>query len=151
MSGSDDGISAIKIAVAILVMIGVISLVLIIYYFGRNTANESLESANKIASDLADADKKVYDGANVAGTEVLNAINRFSDEDFGIKVVTKKNSGTWYNKTVSASGELSSASGSLASAKNISSNTYINPSGLFTGELIKDENKVVVGVIFTQK
>ena len=95
----------------------------------------------------------MYDGTEVSGSEVLNVIRKFSDETFGIQVVTskKKESYFYIYRFDPATGELGKKSQTdYKTAQDVTSPNYINPTGRFEGSVVKDGNGTIIGLIFTQ-
>ena len=63
-----------------------------------------------------------------------------------------RRSTTYYNYSLDSSENNieNKSSASVADAKKASNVNYINPSGKFAGELIKDSNDSIIGICFTQ-
>lgn len=87
---SDDWTSLVKNAVSVLVIILAISVVLLLSYFGLNSANKGSE---KLASTTSSMDEKAYDTYNqttISGTTVLSAIKNYQNQPMAILVRTKR-------------------------------------------------------------
>lgn len=124
----------------------------------RDTSNNAIGQISRLNSEFSESDKVMYDNISVAGSEVVSVINKYKKDDMGIIVNTKKTSNTMYNHTLTSTtvdGVLTYTLGGEASSKvkeaqDINSNFYINPNGLFFGQVLRDNNNVVVGLMFTQ-
>jgi hypothetical protein len=88
----------------------------------------------------------VYDNMLVSGSQVLNAIRKFADQDqFGIQIVTGKNpAGQWYGKVINTGAPVDSvtygsvigpAPGTIADAMDEADINYVKPSGKFRAQL----------------
>lgn len=142
---------------------GSVILILIVIAAAFDATNKSMDIEDKAMSkveeqmgDMLDYDKTIYDGNEVLGSEVLNAISKFKNKEFGVLVCTKKNtSGTWYGYNLTSSGDVysfgSQSTAVIANAKKVSNNEYINTSAYFLGELLYDANGEIIGVKFTQQ
>uniref|UniRef100_A0A8R1IQ43 Uncharacterized protein n=2 Tax=Caenorhabditis japonica TaxID=281687 RepID=A0A8R1IQ43_CAEJA len=89
-------------------------------------------------------------------------IKEFDKGQFGVQVITGKNPvGVWYSQVVNVTvpkgsagyGAItgSTATGSLVTSADESSNDYINPSGKFEAQVVMDNSGVVRGLLFRQK
>lgn len=114
----------------------------------RDTASSGAGQINRLNAEFMESDKVMYDGIQVSGSEVVNVINKFKNDELCIEVKTKKSS-TTYGYTNTSLTEKSSHS--IKETQNLKGNNYINPNGLFLGEVIRDTNNVIVGLLFTQQ
>lgn len=104
-----------------------------------------------IQAELSDAEFDAYDGVTITGSEVVNVVKRFEDNEVAVKVVTKKST-AFYGYSLDANNELQTTNVSSASKmQDLSSPLYVNPSGSFVGSILKDANDVVTGICFTQQ
>ena len=103
-------------------------------------------------AEFTDAEKTIYDGTEVSGSEVLNAIRRFSDDTCGILVNTKKDS-TFYNYSFDiTTGNIGTETkNDYKLAQNVESDKYINPTARFSGTVIRDVNGAITGLMFEQE
>lgn len=119
----------------------------------RDTATGVAGKISKLNSELTESDKTMYDGMDISGSEVLNVINKFKNEQLGIIVTTKKST-TYYGYILTNTDlvyELGSkSSASLKEAKRIDSNTYVNSNAQFASTVLRDRNNVIVGLQFVQ-
>lgn len=153
----ENSLKAIIIGAGVVITMIVVSIGFILMRSGQNTALTYINKLDRISSELAESEFTMYDGNEISGSEVVNAIKKFKDEHIGIMVKTKKNpGGTWYINEVSISSNKaeirdSGNVGKISDLTDETSNKYVNHKGVFMGEIIRDENGTIVGIIFTQK
>ena len=111
-----------------------------IYKRSETLASSAFDSAENLAFEMLDSSKSKYDDEIGKGSEVINVISQFKNDDISIWVVTNKTSstnGTQYVYELTSSGSyytLATASTkSLADAKKTTHITYINTSAKFLG------------------
>ncbi|MBY0217932.1 ABC transporter permease [Paenibacillus illinoisensis] len=154
--------SALKMAAGLFLAIALITTAVILFISAQDATKTAQTSFADIQTELSQTAYTVYDGTTVSGSQAVNALRKFQDKgEFGIQVITGKNpAGSWYFKTVNTTvaigsagyGSISSSAttGTLAKAMDESNNDYINPSGKFKAQLIKDNSNVIRGITFTQ-
>ena len=117
----------------------------------QETANTGTQRIGRINTEFAESDKMVYQGAKVSGSEVANAIRKLSGEKLGVYVVTKEAQifyGCCFDLTT---GELKDLSDNTYDASvDETSGRYINPYGTFIGQVVRNTNGVITGIVFTQ-
>lgn len=122
------------------------------FYLSREATNSGNEAISQIAgmtAEYGDVSKTMYENVTVSGNEVLAAITKFEDEisngDLSVTVFTGK-------KNKASGGITFTKTGcDISGAKQKSSASYINPSGSFSGEVIRDGNGAVTEIQFTQR
>lgn len=122
----------------------------------KDAAEKAGDKGESMLLDMLESDITVYDGNEVSGSEVLNAISKFKNEEFSVWVCTKGNAaGTYYGYNLTANGgtyELGSASSAkIADAKKVTNSVYINPTAKFLGEVLLNANGAKIGVKFVQQ
>lgn len=155
----NQGTKMLMMAAGIVLTLLIITFAFTAYNRSQDTANAALNKADKLAQEMLVSDKTQYDGKEVSGNDVLNAIQQFKSEEFCVWVVTKKtasSSGTQYIYTLNSEADnkfsLNSTSDkSIADAKKVAHNSYINPSGDFLGSVLYDVNGTIVGIKFVQQ
>lgn len=129
-----------------------ILLTCIIISIGFMVAKESMKisSANakeldKISSELSERDLVMYDGLEVKGSDVINCIkNKLGSytaaetSPISINVITSNSNYTYVNGA------------SIEEINNFTNDKYINPLKKFIGKAVRDRNKVIVCLRFTQ-
>lgn len=149
---NNDMVPQIFLAVVSVILVGVI------VYYVMNSIKSSTRLADTViakaevtASNYAEYEIAMYDGEELRGSEVVNFIKRelgdYSYSDTApiyVQVVNKISEAT-YSHTHFNNKDIDNI-------RNFSSTEYyIKPTALFTGEVIRTENRVIVGVRFTQK
>ena len=137
---------------------GVIITVLVVglgFYISREAnaaATNGVGQISRMNKEVAESDKVMYDGLDVTGSEVINAINKYKSEDISVKVQTKK-SIVYYNRLLSDDDkELGNASSaSVKDTQQITSSYYINQKAQFNGEILRDVNDTIIGISFVQQ
>jgi hypothetical protein len=125
------------------------------FYISREASAAATNGTGQISrmnKEVAESDKVMYDGLDVTGSEVINAINKYRSEDIAVKVTTKKSS-VYYNRILTNSDkELGNDSNaSVKDTQTITSSYYINQKAQFTGEIIRDVNDTIIGISFVQQ
>lgn len=124
----------------------------------RDTATKAAGQISKLNAEFSESDKIMYDSMAVSGTEVVNCINKFKNDEIGIIVNTKSTKDVQYNRTLSASGTADKqvyklggkSTNSVNNAQDVNHANHINPNGRFQGKILRDDNDVIVGIMFTQ-
>ncbi|MBP1999801.1 hypothetical protein J2Z69_000820 [Paenibacillus shirakamiensis] len=152
--------TALKVAAGIFLTIALITIVVILFISAQEATKTAQNNFSDIQTELAQASFTVYDDTTVSGSQVTNALRKFKDKDqFGVKILTGKNkSGQWYGYALNVSDPTSDTYGSVTGASTTSvgeswdesDNDYVNPSGKFKAQVIKDSSNVVRGLIFKQ-
>lgn len=151
----ENGIKFLTIGAAIVIALVLISFGFLMMRTGQDTGKVALSKTQQLNAEVMESDIKLYDAMEISGSEVVNVIQKFKSETYGVKVVTGKDTtGTWYIYTVTeasnnALGGVSSAP--IANALDETNSKYINPNGNFEGKVLRDLNGAITGIIFTQK
>ncbi|QHQ62874.1 hypothetical protein Ana3638_20550 [Anaerocolumna sedimenticola] len=125
------------------------------FYISREASAAATNGTGQISrmnKEVAESDKVMYDGLDVTGSEVINAINKYKSEDISVKVQTKK-SIVYYNRLLTDDDkELGNdSSASVKNTQQITSDYYINQKAQFTGEILRDVNDTIIGISFVQQ
>ena len=115
----------------------------------RDTASSGAGQINRLNAEFMESDKIMYDGIHVSGSEVVNVINKFKNDDLCIKVETKKGGIVNYGYTDETLANKSSHT--IKETQNLKGLYYVNPNALFQGEVLRDNNNVIVGLYFKQQ
>jgi len=154
--------SALKVAAGLFLTIALITIVVVLFISAQEATKTAQNNFSGIQKELDQTQYAVYDNTNISGSQVVSSLRKFQDQDsFGVKVVTGKNkAGTWYFHEVNTAGSADSpdygsvnqaqASGTFSKAIEQSSNDYINPTGTFKSEIVRDRSNVVRALVFTQ-
>ncbi|WP_223066246.1 ABC transporter permease [Paenibacillus caui] len=152
--------TALKVAAGIFLTIALITIVVILFISAQEATKTAQNNFSDIQTELAQASFTVYDETTISGSQVTNALRKYKGKgQFGIQVKTGKNTvGEWYGSVLyvgdSTSQEYGSviteSSGQIGNTWNEASSEYVNPSGKFKAEVVKDSSNVVRGLLFTQ-
>lgn len=147
----DNSLKGLILAAGTIITCIVISLGFYISREARDTAASGAGQISKLNAEFNESDKVMYDGLTVSGSEVVNVINKFKNGDIAIQVNTKKCS-TYYDNVLDdkQTEVVGASSASVKTAQNTVSNTYINPNAQFLGNIIRDVNYTIIGIIFSQ-
>lgn len=90
--------TGIKIAVGLLVAIGLAAMTIFIYRQASVMIKKGTSQLGIIAGDLDDTDKQIYDGMSLLGNDVISAISKYWEDDTcEIVVCTKDGANVAYN------------------------------------------------------
>ena len=149
----ESGLKALILGAGTVITCIVISLAFYITRGSRDTATSAFSQISKLNAEFNESDKVMYDGLDVAGSEVMNVINKFKNEEIGIVVQTKKNT-VYYGYTLNTVNNVYSlgtkTTSNLTNAKKIMSDAYINQNSQFVGEILRDANNTIIGIKFMQ-
>ena len=147
----ENSLKGLILAAGVIITCVVVGLGFYIAREAKDTATNGAGQITMLNSEFSNNDKTIYDGITVSGSEVLNAIKKFKDEEISVKVVTSKST-TYYNYSLDTSEKNieNKSTSSVTDAKKAASKNYINPNGKFEGEIIRDSNDYIIGICFTQ-
>lgn len=115
-------------------LIGILTVMLLVFSAAKQfgfTANQKISTMNQELNALS---YEKYDGINILGAEVINAINRYQ-EKLPVTIDTGKSVDTYQ--------------GNFKSSNNTKSSVhYIQPLQIYTGSLFKNTENEIVGLIF---
>ncbi len=118
-------------------VIGILTVTLLVFTAAKHlgfTANMKISSVNQELNDLS---FEKYNGINLTGSEVINAIKRYQEE-LPVTVYTGESVDTYQ-------GKFKPSNNSRKSEK------YIKPSQVYIGSLLKDADKKIVGLVFAKE
>ncbi|MBL0385853.1 ABC transporter permease [Tumebacillus sp. ITR2] len=167
---------ALVMAAGIFLAIALITIAVVMFISAQEATKSAQENFSGIQRELSSTSFNVYDGTTISGSQVVNALRKFSQQkQFGVLVITGRNKiattpvsgGTWYNGVVNESTGIVSYDSTLpASSSNVvptsgysqladsttqSATTYINPAGRFNASIIRDDSNVIHGLKFVQQ
>lgn len=146
----ENSLKGLLLAAGTIITCIVISLGFFIAREARDTAADGAGQISKLNAEFNESDKVMYDGLKVSGSEVINVINKFHNT-LSIKVITKK--GSWYYNLDLIENDTALGKESSTKVKNAQSpenDNYINPNAQFIGDIVRDTNNTIIGIIFTQ-
>lgn len=134
----DNSLKGLILAAGVIITCIVVGLGFFISREAKNASDSGTNQLSAMSSQYDNVEFVMYDGLKITGSEVVNVIKNHS-ADIDVTVKTKANSsGKQYN----------SKSAVLSNKTEVD---YINPSGLFLGELIRNTNEEVAEISFTQQ
>ena len=147
----ENSLKGLSLAAGIIITCIIISLGFYIAREASDTASLGEGQISKLNSEFSDASLTMYDGTEVSGSEVLNVIRKFEEDNIGILVSTNKSS-TYYGFAFDVeSGELGKgSSANYKNARDSESESYIYPNGRFNGNVVRDVNGTITGLVFLQ-
>ncbi|WP_435924002.1 ABC transporter permease [Paenibacillus sp. DYY-L-2] len=154
----------IRVAAGIFLTIMLITIVVIITISSQDAAKQGQTKMASITTQLSDTEFNTYNNTTLSGSQVLNAIRQYMNLDqFGVKVFTGKqkyygaspsfygNQFTYDDTTKIVDQVFGSKLLTLDDAINEKSYAYINPSGKFKSFIVRDDNKMIRGIVFEQQ
>lgn len=140
-------------AAGILLVIAMIFIGVMVYNKGESTVSESTTKFDSFVSQFGDAELVLFENGSASGSDVLNLISGLdSSSGYTVTVTNGKTKTRSYASSggVSSTGSTVSLSELITEAKARNNEYYINPNATFTSSIRKDDNGVVVEVIFKQ-
>lgn len=113
------------------------------FFISREAKNVSDKGTNQLSAMNTQYDNveyMMYDGLRITGSEVVNVIKSHGSSDVNITVKTSKNNTT---------GTIYDGTNTIPTSKGASD--YINQSASFLGEITRNENGEVNGIVFIQQ
>jgi len=154
---------ALVMAAGIFLAIALITIAVVLFISAQEATKTAQNNFSNIQTELSQTAFTVYDNTVVSGSQVVNALRKFSDKDqFGIQILTGKNrSGSWYGKTIDTTSKIDDPNygsvvdnipptGKMAEAIDEAKPDYVNPSGKFRSKIVMDSSNVIRGIIFIQ-
>lgn len=152
----ENATKAILIAASIIITMAIVTLGLVVFKSGQNTAANSVNAINEM-NRLAENEYLMYDNTEVSGNDVVSAIDKVlsSGDVVGVLVTTKAggaNHTNWYVYGATAIDSLKSVSLTIDDAEDIKKPaTYVNPAARFMGKIFRDSNGRIAKLSFVQQ
>ncbi|HHV13694.1 MAG TPA: hypothetical protein GXX75_25845 [Clostridiales bacterium] len=112
----------------------------------REISSSAMGQMREVADDIKDSGISKYDGLTVDGSEVVNCIRRnlggYESTEAApiyITVTTALSTNTYTNNAY------------IKDIKSFADTKYIRPLGRFLGDVIKNENGVIEGIVFVRQ
>ena len=131
----EDSTKLILLGASITVVCLVVAIIFQVYRTSSSSATDLNNQILQTAGDMAQSDITKYDGLEVTGNDVLNAVRRYQDE---VTVVVILNNGT---RRTFTGGDVVNTLGSA---------NYISPIGDFVGKVVRDVNGVIQSLEFEE-
>lgn len=149
-------IVGIVITVFVIIIVGVV----ILWgsgYFTKNkkTLDTSTGKIDRAIGSMAEFDLDVYDGASMNGEALVELINDLKNDGVVVAVgvdTLAATSAAYYNNVYDATAKNITTTGTPATISTSKADAnYINPNGTFKGSVLRNANKEIVCVLFTQQ
>lgn len=85
----ENSLKGLILAAGVIITCVVVGLGFYIAREAKDTATNGAGQITMLNSEFSSNDKTIYDGITVSGSEVLNAIKKFKDEEICVKVDRK--------------------------------------------------------------
>ena len=147
----DNSLKGLILAAGTIITCIVIGLGFYIAREARDTAAGGAGQISKLNAEFNESDKVMYDSLEVSGSEVINVVNKFKNDDIGVKVTTRKKVTYYINYLEDNDTALGGSSGSsIKDAQKSTHSSFINPNAQFIGEILRDVNQTIIGIAFVQ-
>ncbi|AGA60031.1 hypothetical protein Theco_4029 (plasmid) [Thermobacillus composti KWC4] len=160
---STNASKALYFGASLLLTIALITIGVMVFLNAQDGAKTATKKFSGLNVELSQAEFVAYDNSVVSGSNVVNAIRKYTgpNYEFGISVKTgKASTAVWYGRqlnttvppgTAGYGSVIGNGTGTISNAQNETSSDYVNPNGTFTSQIVKDENNVVRGIVFVQQ
>ncbi|WP_066298044.1 hypothetical protein [Bacillus sp. FJAT-29937] len=147
-------VKALGFGASLFLILALIMIAVNVFSPATEAAKSATTDFSATTTELKDQKYLIFDNTTISGSQVVNAIRKFQAEaeagNIGIHVVTGRGSDNWYYNTVSSNGNSITTAGKPENI-NISTKTeYINPSGMFKANIVRDSNSVIRAIEFIQ-
>lgn len=140
---SDIAVKIFLVVVAVILVGLIIAWSTGVFKDKRNDLNEGTEKINSAISSMAEFDLLYYDGGTITGSILLEIIKEKADGEAKFDGVAIS-----YKTLAEPSATPAPYPTTIPSRGH---DRYINPNGLFKGEIDRDDNDVITGLIFKQQ
>jgi FlaG/FlaF family flagellin (archaellin) len=126
----------------------------------KQDLNSGTGKINNTINSMADFDLQTYDGDTISGktlTELIKEVVKKNPElSIAVKTLVNAKKGTpvtiYYNKVLDANNAINaSGTATTLDQSNKSSDNYITPKADFLGEVLRNSNNEITGILFTQQ
>lgn len=153
----ENATKAILFGAGIVITLVLVSLGFILLRNATGTVDQQLSDMEQQKQQVLDQKYTKYDGKTVTGAEVRNALEEFKDAGIAIRILTLKNkaaggNGEYYFYDLKADFTNDDTyDDDISDTKDKAEDNYVNPSGKFVGTILRDPNKSITGIQFTQQ
>lgn len=126
-----------KEVAGLFITLAIISLTLLLFGSAKNLSLHSSEKIARANQDMERFSYQKYEGMELTGSEVINAISRYQNE-IPIRVCNEKSEEVYQGNFKISLNDREKA-------------TYIKPSRLYVGSLLWDKDQAVSAIVFTAK
>lgn len=147
----ENSTKAIIIAASIVITLAIVSIGVFVLNLSKGAINEVEDQMIDFTTSIREGNYTKFDGQETNGATVISLIDSLkssSNSSVGVSVKTNSGSTKWYVYDASNPDSLSKADPYYK--KNNDPNN-INPSGIFKGEVVRNDNDEIVAVTFEQQ
>lgn len=152
MSGTSS--TALKFGAVLFLTLALIAIAVNVFSPATEAAKTATTDFSAVTTELKDQKYLIFDNTTISGSQVVNALRKFSAEaeagNIGIRIKTGRGTDTWYYNTVSSDGNSLTPAGKPINVNNSTKSEYVNPSGMFKANIIRDSNSVIRAIEFIQ-
>ncbi|AWP25199.1 MULTISPECIES: ABC transporter permease [Paenibacillus] len=147
---------ALRIAAGIFFTVLLITIVAMLTMSSQDATKQGQSKITTITTQISNTEYNTYNNASMSGSQVLNAVRQYMDQEhFGIQVTTGKGATTFYGNTFNPNdgtvvGGPKDKNKNISTAEDPALDTYVNPSGKYSSRVVRDQNNVIVGLVFQQ-
>lgn len=119
------------------------------FFVAREAKATAVASSNQLSSyqkEISESSLTKYDGMEVNGSDVINFtkknLTKYDVTDIApvyVRIETSLHSESYVNNNY------------LKNIRDFEDKRYVNPIQLFLGAVVRDENDVIVGIVFVEK
>lgn len=162
---SDEWSDNVKTAVATFILVLLVHIVIAMIYIFSNQIDKNSKTFNNSVETLSQMEIKKFDHKKINGSEVINTIENYKELciivkypcdasvcmafNHGITDSHWNSNGIYDSEAVPNIAALKDIYSTLVVSNKADSDSYINPSANFDSTLLKDENGVVIGLVFS--
>lgn len=150
--------SGLVVGIVITLFVIILSGTIIVWgsgYFNQNkkTMDKSTSKIDKTIGSMTDFDLTVYDGKSIRGDALVELITELEINEVQISIGVKTIAGVfaYYVNNFTPTSKDLSEEGAATITTDKTHEAYINPNGTFIGDVIKNDNKEIVCIQFTQQ
>lgn len=111
----------------------------------KDISKSATEQMTDLNNDIKDGDIMKFDGADVNGSEVINFIKKQLGD-----YTSSETAPIYINIKTSATENTYTNRACFSNITNFTDAMYIKPTAKFVGQVIKNKNKVIIGLSFEQ-
>ena len=141
----DNILKGILLGTGVLLTCIIISIGFMVAKQSMKISSANSKELDEISSELSERDLVMYDGLEVKGSDVINCIKKqlgsYTNTEtapVSVNVITSNTNYTYVNGA------------SIEAINNFANDKYINPLKKFIGKAVRDKNKVIICLRFTQ-
>lgn len=147
----ENATKAILLGAGIVITLVLVSLGFLLLNGATGTVDTQLTDMESQKQQALEQKYTKYDDKTVNGSEVLNALKEFKDDEICLRVITNRGT-TDYYYTLGTNNVLGTGgTNDLGPTKEKTGDKYINPSAKFEAEVRRDANDTITGIVFDQQ